>query len=52
VKHIEQQFRLHYESLKTDDKLAETLFNKIYPTCDFTFLYLQHPEHAVACHRN
>ena len=46
---IEQQFRIKFAELKTAANIAQSLYDciLIFPSCDFSFLFLQYPEHAL-----
>ena len=44
---IEQQFRVRFSELKTSPNIAQKLFDSIYPLCDFGFLYVSNPLHAI-----
>jgi Transposase protein len=46
VHKAEEAFRLHYDMLKDKDHLCQSLFATAYPSCDFTFLFRRHAEHA------
>ena len=43
---MENMFRLNYNAMCTLPNVALSLFNAIFPFCDFSFLFVQHPEHA------
>jgi hypothetical protein len=44
---IEQQFRLKFSDNMLKPNLAQWLYEQIHPQCDYTFLFLQHPEHSL-----
>jgi len=47
VHQIESLFRLKYQEKIAQCNLARSLFEEIYPQCDFGFLFTEHPEHAL-----
>ena len=44
---MEQLFRVHYTAKLGQPNIASALFNIIQPHCDFQFLFVRHPEHAL-----
>ena len=47
VHKMEQLFRIHYQCQMVRHKVASALCSIIQPQCDFGFLFLRHPEHAL-----
>lgn len=44
---MEHLFRLHFNQLLSQPHIASTLFKIIHPQCNFQFLFIRHPEHAL-----
>jgi hypothetical protein len=44
---IENAIRLKFDECCTKADVAKSLFNLIHPTCDFSFLFIRHAEHAL-----
>jgi hypothetical protein len=44
---VEATFRLKFDDLDTQSNIAQSLYDVISPSCDFTFLFTLHPEHAL-----
>jgi hypothetical protein len=47
VRLMEQLFRLKYKAAMSKPDVVKSLFSDIYPKCDFSFLFVRHPEHAL-----
>jgi hypothetical protein len=47
VHFMEQQFRMLFKQYVHKPNIAESLYNAIYPHCDFSFVFMHHPEHAL-----
>jgi hypothetical protein len=47
VRLIEQGFRLKFEDAMLKPETVMNLFRQIYPDCDFSFLFIRHPQHAL-----
>jgi len=47
VHKMEQLFRVHYHRQLLQPNIASVLYNTVQPQCDFGFLFVRHPEHAL-----
>lgn len=43
---IEEQFRI-FSTISATADVAKQLYDAVYPTLDFTFLFVEHPEHGL-----
>jgi hypothetical protein len=46
VRSIEHGFRLKFEDAMLKPETVNNLCRQIYPDCDFSFLFIRHPQHA------
>jgi len=44
---IEEQFRIKFSAISATADVAKQLYDAVYPTFDFTFLFVEHPEHGI-----
>ena len=47
VHFLEQQFRTKFKQYMLRPLVVKSLFEAIYPSCDFSFLFMRHAEHAL-----
>ena len=47
VRVMENLFRSQFDEIKGGSRVALSLSNAIQPQCDFTFLFVRHPQHAL-----